>query len=232
MVLLFALWGAVSAFAESPALEPVTIQLRWSHQFQFAGYYAAVEKGFYAAEGLDVTLQEAVPGQDRVTPVLEGRAQYGVGDAGILKLRAEGRPLVVLAQISQHSPSILVTRRDSAIYSPYELKGKTVRMSRDPAGSAAVRAMILETLGGLDQVTISSRNFDGEELADGKADAVAGYLSNEPFRMKQAGLAINIIDPRSYGIDFYGDNLFTTDGKDKINWDGGFPGNCRGSKAG
>jgi ABC-type nitrate/sulfonate/bicarbonate transport system substrate-binding protein len=76
--MLLTFWGAAAAFAATPTLEPVTIQLRWSHQFQFAGYYAAVEKGFYAAEGLDVTLQAAVPGQDRVTPVLEGRAQYGV----------------------------------------------------------------------------------------------------------------------------------------------------------
>ncbi|MBC2734027.1 MAG: ABC transporter substrate-binding protein [Desulfobacteraceae bacterium] len=209
--MLLTFWGAAAAFAATPTLEPVTIQLRWSHQFQFAGYYAAVEKGFYAAEGLDVTLQAAVPGQDRVTPVLEGRAQYGVGDAGILKLRADGRPLVVLAQIFQHSPGILMTRRDSDIYSPYELKGKTVLLNQDPAGSAAVRAMILETLGSLDQVNIIPRHYADEEFTGGKADAVAGYLSNEPYRMKQAGLAINIIDPRSYGIDFYGDNLFTTE---------------------
>ena len=50
-----------------------------------------------------------------------------------------------------------------------------------------------------------------EELIDSQADAVAGYLSNEPFHYRQKGLTINIIDPRSYGIDFYGDNHFTTD---------------------
>ena len=103
--------------AATPALEPVTIQLRWSHQFQFAGYYAALEKGFYAAEGLDVSLREAVPGQDRIAPALEGLAQYGVGDAGILKLRADGQPVVVLAQIFQHFPSILITKRDGDIFS-------------------------------------------------------------------------------------------------------------------
>ena len=64
IALLPVLWGAVSAMAAMPALEPVTIQLRWSHQFQFAGYYAALEKGFYAEEGLDVILREAGPGQD------------------------------------------------------------------------------------------------------------------------------------------------------------------------
>ena len=68
--------------AATPALEPVTIQLRWSHQFQFAGYYAALEKGFYAAEGLDVSLREAVPGQDRIAPALEGPPNTAWGMPG------------------------------------------------------------------------------------------------------------------------------------------------------
>jgi two-component system sensor histidine kinase EvgS len=188
----------------------VTIQLRWSHQFQFAGYYAAVEKGFYAEEGLEVTFLEAVPGQDRVAPVLEGKASYGVGDAGILKLRAEGKPVVLLAQIFQHSPGILMSRRDSDIFSPYELQGKTIMIPEDPISGIAVKAMLLETLGSLDRLTILPC-ARGSELINDKADAVAGYLSNEPFQYQQKGLPINIIDPRSYGIDFYGDNIFTTD---------------------
>lgn len=199
-----------TAAASHPEPEPVIIQLRWSHQFQFAGYYAAVEKGFYAQEGLEVTLREARPGQDRVAPVLEGMASYGVGGTGLLKLRIEGKPVVLLAQIFQHSPSILMSRRDSDIFSPYELTGKTIMIPEDPISGFAVKAMLLETLGSLDRLTILPRT-QGTGLIDGQADAVAGYLSNEPFQYRQEGLPINIIDPRSYGIDFYGDNLFTID---------------------
>jgi two-component system sensor histidine kinase EvgS len=196
--------------AQSLKYESVNIQLRWSHQFQFAGYYAALEKGYYADEGLEVTLTEAALGMDRIKPVLKGQAQYGIGDSGILKLRSEGQPLVVLAQIFQHSPNILITRRDSNIFGPYELVGKTVMIGKDDASSVAVRAMLLETLGNTDQVTVLSRTGN-EVLFDGQADAVAGYISNEPFHYRLKGLDVNIIDPRSYGIDFYGDNLFTTD---------------------
>ncbi len=202
--------GCIDAAAQPPKFEPVTIQLRWSHQFQFAGYYAALEKGYYADEGLDVTLAEAAAGKDRIKPVLDGQAQYGIGDAGILKLRSDGLPLVVLAQIFQHSPNILITRRDSNIFGPYELAGKIVMLNKEPASSVAVRAVLLETLGSLDRLTVRPRTRH-DELIDGRADAVAGYLSNEPFQYRQKGLAVNIIDPRSYGIDFYGDNLFTTD---------------------
>lgn len=197
--------------AEQPVNpENVSIQLRWSHQFQFAGYYAAVEKGFYTEEGLNVTLLEAVPGQDRIEPVLKAHAQYGVGDAGLLAVRAEGKPVVLLAQIFQHSPSVLMSRRDSGIFSPYELVGKKIMISADPISSFSVRAMLLETLGSLDRLTILPRSFD-QELFQNSVDAVAGYLSNEPFLYTKKGMAINVIDPRSYGIDFYGDNLFTTE---------------------
>ncbi len=60
--------------AQDTSLEPVTIQLRWRHQFQFAGYYAAIEKGFYKDEGLQVSLREFEPGKNRFAPVLDGLA--------------------------------------------------------------------------------------------------------------------------------------------------------------
>ena len=199
------------ACAQSPALEPVTIQLRWFHQFQFAGYYTAIEKGFYAAEGLRVSLREFAPDTGWVAPVLEGKVQYGVGGPGLLKLRAEGAPVVVLAQTFQHSPEILLTLRESGIFSPYELVGKNVMYPLEDTGSAPVQAMFLETLGGLDRVTVIPHSYNYEDLQKGKVDAMTGYLSNEPLRLKQKGVEVNIIDPRSYGIDFYGDNLFTTE---------------------
>jgi ABC-type nitrate/sulfonate/bicarbonate transport system substrate-binding protein len=128
--------------AQDKALEPVTIQLRWFHQFQFAGYYAAIEKGFYAAEGLQVSLREFEPGKNRIAPVLRGNAQYGVGDPGLLALRNQGKPVVVLAQIFQHSPAVLIARRESGIFSADELVGKRVILPLEDSGSASIQAMI------------------------------------------------------------------------------------------
>jgi len=70
----------------------VRIQLKWQHQFQFAGYYAAFEKGFYAAEGLDVMLIEGGLEYDPMHKLLAGEVQYAVGDAGVLLSRAAGKP--------------------------------------------------------------------------------------------------------------------------------------------
>ncbi|HNI74915.1 MAG TPA: ABC transporter substrate-binding protein, partial [Accumulibacter sp.] len=59
--------------------EPVTVQLNWKHQFEFAAFYAAESKGFYKDAGLDVSIKEGGPGIDVVNEVIAGRADFGVG---------------------------------------------------------------------------------------------------------------------------------------------------------
>ncbi len=74
----------------SDAAETVILQLKWKHQFQFAGYYAAIEKGYYAEEGLEVELIEGKPGGNEIEEVLSGRANFGVGMADVLFERLKG----------------------------------------------------------------------------------------------------------------------------------------------
>ncbi|MEO6845914.1 MAG: ABC transporter substrate-binding protein, partial [Chthoniobacterales bacterium] len=96
------------------APKTVTLQLKWRHQFQFAGYSAAIEKGYYRDAGLNVTLVEAKPDHDSVQAVLDGEADFGVGTSELILLRNKNKPVVILADIYQHSPLILLTRQDKA----------------------------------------------------------------------------------------------------------------------
>ena len=76
--LLAAAWllaGRGVRAAEPP--DHVILQLKWTHQFQFAGYYAAIAQGYYREAGLDVKLQEAVPDHDPALAVLSGQADFG-----------------------------------------------------------------------------------------------------------------------------------------------------------
>src|SRR5437762_836205 len=79
------------------ALDPVSLQLKWKHQFQFAGYYAALEQGFYHNAGLDVTIREGGPGIDVAETIASGKADFGVCGASVLREWSMGRRLVVLA---------------------------------------------------------------------------------------------------------------------------------------
>lgn len=82
----------ICAQTSAASLEPVRLQLKWQHQFQFAGYYAALEKGYYRDAGLEVEIIPSVPGQDPFRQVLDGKAEYGVGTTDLLLLREQGEP--------------------------------------------------------------------------------------------------------------------------------------------
>ena len=99
------------------------LQLTWLHQFQFAGYYAALEKGFHRDAGFDVTLTEGTPDQRPVKEVVSGRAGFGVARGELLLHRLHGKPVVTLAAIFQHSPVILLAKEESGITTPHDMIG-------------------------------------------------------------------------------------------------------------
>ena len=212
-VLLLLLWAWVAPWAHAAdalAGDVVNVQLRWHHQFQFAGYYAALEKGFYRDEGLSVRLHAGTPDRQPVDEVLAGRAQYAEGNSEVLLQRLLGKPLVAMATIFQHSPSVLLARRDSGIASPHDLIGKKV-MLMNGVGDADFISMLQNEGISTQQLTVLPSSFNFEDLLSGKVDAFNSYLSNEPFYLKQKGVEYTVINPRNYRVDFYSDILFTSE---------------------
>ncbi|PKL41519.1 MAG: hypothetical protein CVV41_18185 [Candidatus Riflebacteria bacterium HGW-Riflebacteria-1] len=104
----------------------VALQLKWRHQFQFAGYYAALAKGYYRDAGLEVSLLEPGDVPDPVHDVMGGHADFAVTGPDLLLARAQGHPVVALAVIFQHSPEVLLARKDSGITSLHDLVGRRV----------------------------------------------------------------------------------------------------------
>ncbi len=204
-------WVAVQSFgnfAQAQSLEKVTLQLKWKHQFQFAGYYAAVEKGFYRDAGLEVTLVEAEAGKPYVDPVLNGTAEFGVASSELVVLRAQGKPVVALAPIYQHSPLVLLVAGASGIDNIHDLTGKRVMIAPEEAELFAyfkAEALDAKTL------EFVHHEYTSEKLIKGEVDAVSGYSTDEPFDLEEAGFEFSIFRPRSGGIDFYADTLFTTE---------------------
>jgi PAS domain S-box-containing protein len=188
--------------------DKVRLQLKWQHQFQFAGYYAAQEQGYYRNAGLEVEILPATPGDDPVRQVIEGKAEFGVGSTDLLLLREQGVPLVVLAVIFQHSPMALMALKGDGIQTIHDLAGRTVMIER---GSAELHAYLRREGISADRFTPAPHTFDVRELLSGAVDAMSVYVTDEPFALKQAGRDYLLYSPRAVGIDFYGDNLFTTE---------------------
>lgn len=187
----------------------VNLQLKWHHQFQFAGYYAAQAKGFYKDAGLDVNIMEGGPGKPALEAVLNGTAQYGISDAELLLAHMHGKPIVAMAAIFQHSPFIIVSREDSNIHRLADLTGKSVMMKHD-LSAVQFDAMMLKA--GLDPANVHFVTHTGQldDLINGKVDAMAAYATNEPYRLRARGVEPAIISTIDYDVDFYGDTLFTS----------------------
>jgi len=196
----------------SVSAEPIHLQLRWHHQFQFAGYYAALEKGYYKDAGLDVIIHEGTPEKKPVQEVLQGHAQYGEANSELLLERLRGAPLIALAAIYQHSPSVLIARKDAEISSPDGLVGKKIMLLNQTVDADFVAMFNNEGID-INRLHIIPSSYEIRDLIDGKADAFNSYLSNEPYFLKQQGIEFNVLNPRNYGVDFYSDILFTTEGE-------------------
>jgi diguanylate cyclase (GGDEF)-like protein len=202
--------ATATASAAITAPEKVRLQLKWFNQFQFAGYIAAREKGFYAEEGLDVEILERNLNKSVTKQVVAGEAEYGIGDSGLLSQYAENEPIIALAAIFQHNPLVFFARQDSDIVSPYEVKGKRIQSDIASANEAPLRAMLSGASIKESDYTLLPQRNDYSLLISKKVDIISGYLTDEPFYFKQKGLKVNIINPQNYGIDFYGDTLFTS----------------------
>ncbi len=201
-LLLLLVWSPLGQADE------VRIQLKWRHQFQFAGYYAALEKGFYAEEGLKVRLIEGGPGRSSVGALLRGDADYAVADAGALLYRARGKPVVVLATIFQQSPlALLVSTRDVPHLT--DLRGKRVMLQ--PGHAAEILAMLRQAGIARRDITELPQSGRVRDVLEGRADAMAVYETNEPFLFARMGQPFWLFRPRDHGIDFYGDVLLTTE---------------------
>lgn len=200
--------------SQALAAEQIHLQLRWHHQFQFAGYYAAVKKGFYEKAGLEVILHEGTPDKKPVQQVLDGQAEYGVANAELLLSRLQGNPLVALAAIYQHSASVLLACKDANVNTPHDLIGKKV-MLMDKAVDADFLAMFNNEGIKLKDIQVLPSSFNIDDLVNRKVDAFNSYLSNEPYYLAQRGIKYTVLNPRNYGVDFYSDILFTSEAEIK-----------------
>ncbi|HRK39950.1 MAG TPA: diguanylate cyclase [Burkholderiaceae bacterium] len=187
------------------ALESVTLQLKWRHQFQFAGYYAALDKGFYRDAGLQVTLLEATAATNVVEEVVSGRAQYGVGTSELV-LAQRKAPVVALAVIFQHSPLILLAREDT-IGNLHELAGQKVMIE---AHAEELFAYLRQEGVAPESLQLLPHRQGIEDLISGKIAAMSAYSTTEPYLLRRARIRTMEFSPRAVGIDFYGDNLFTS----------------------
>ena len=153
-------------------------------------------------------LLEPAAGEEPVDAVVRGDAEFGVGASDLLLWRNRGAPVVVLAVIFQHSPLAIAARRDAGIDNLHELVGKRVML--EPHAAELLAMLRREGISG-NQLQLLPHGFGTADLLNGRADAMSIYTTDEPYALRAAGLDYALFEPSSTGIDFYGDNLYTTE---------------------
>jgi len=190
--------------------EQITLQLKWKHQFQFAGFYMALEKGYYRDAGLDLQLIEGGPGKSSAEHVVSNDAAYGVTSTGALVERSQGKPVKAIGAIFQHSPLVLLVNEASMIKSWADLRGKRVMLQNGYQNAGILAALQAAGIGET-EITRQDISYQIHDLIAGNTDAYAGYATDQPHQMQLLGAPYRILNPVDQGVDFYGDIVITSD---------------------
>jgi len=180
-------FGAVAA----EAADDLTLQLKWVTQAQFAGYYVALDNGFYEEEDLNVTIK---PGGPDIAPaqVVAGGGADVVIDwmPSALAARERGLPLVNIAQPFASSGMMLTCRKDTGVTSPADFAGRTLGVwfyGNEYPFLSWMSSLGLGTEGG-DGVTVLKQGFNVDPILQGQADCVSTMTYNEYWQIIDAGL--------------------------------------------
>lgn len=207
MIALFA--GCVSQEVKKPP-DKVTVQLKWVHQAQFAGFYVAQEKGYYAEENLAVTFVEGGQGIDELNQTVTGKADFAVSTPeNILVSRSQGKPVVAVAAIYRRNPLVFVALADSGIKRPADFLGRKVALPSD--GRMQFQAMMKNLGLDINKVKHVPYRYDFVTFYNGEVDVTMAYSTGGLIRIRQEGHEVNLIFPSDYKVHVYSDTLFTTD---------------------
>jgi signal transduction histidine kinase/ABC-type nitrate/sulfonate/bicarbonate transport system substrate-binding protein len=190
-------------------LEKVSLQLHWKYQFEFAGFIAAKEKGFYKDVGLDVDLKEYDFGIDIEKDVLDGKSEYGIYNSLAFLDFLRDKPIVLISSYFKRAALVLVTTQD--IKSPKDLAGKKVMASTKEDFILNYKPYLDGYGVSVDDIKLVPHSYGIEEFARGEVSAMTAFVSNELYKLDKRGIKYNILDPSDDNLYVLQLELFTSE---------------------
>ena len=216
MRLLFLLSALLfSAAVQAQKLTPVRFALDWRFEGPAAPYLVAIDKGYYKAEGLDVSIDPGTGSVEGINRVASGAYEMGFADINILvKYRDNPRNLPVkMVMMVYDTPAFsIITLKKNGIAKPKDLEGKT--LGAPAADGAWAQWPIFVQANRIDaaRVKVDNIGFPVREpmLAQGKVDAITGFWFSSFMNLKAQGIAaddIVVLHMRDWGLDLYGNGI-------------------------
>jgi ABC-type nitrate/sulfonate/bicarbonate transport system substrate-binding protein len=196
--------------SSAATVTPVKFQLSWLTTTEFAGSYLAVDKGYYKANGLDVTLIPGGPNTAVEPLLLAGKAFVGGSNAdATAAARAKGGKLKIFGARYQKNPFCVLSLADKPISSPQEMIGKKI-------GVAAANQTAFNALCKINGVDISKVNvvpvqFDPTPVANKEVDGQVVYITDEPSILELKGIKTHTYLFADFKYDVYADCYVTTE---------------------
>jgi ABC-type nitrate/sulfonate/bicarbonate transport system substrate-binding protein len=208
-------WKIIKQKDGSKPLEKVSVQLDWLNSAEFAGMYAARDKGFYKAAGIDVEFKELPDGLDLEADVAGGKSEFGVATGTeVVYSIAHGDKIRTLAVFYQTTPEVFASLKSTKIKTVADFKGKTLGSTGGNKEAVVLYKALLARAGlKLSDVKMKDLDFSTDvpdDLLLHKADVVDAYRTDETFQMNKKGLVYDQLLPENYGISIYGDCLIAS----------------------
>jgi NitT/TauT family transport system substrate-binding protein len=210
------LWATT---ASAQTKDKIRLQIKWVPQAQFAGYFVAQDKGYYADENLDVQIIPGGPDIVSEQQVANGQADFGVDwVASFLAFRDKGLPLIDVAQVYQSSGLMLISKKSANIVTPQDLKGKDVGVWY--GGNEFEFLALMDKIGyNPDKdMNVIKQGFTMDPFLSGQMPVASAMTYNEYQIVLESGVNpddLNIIRYNDEGVGMLEDNLFTT--QDMVN---------------
>ena len=203
--------------AESGELKELDVVLDWYPNALHAFLYVAIDKGYYAQEGLKVNIRFPSNANDAISLVAAGKADIGLYyQQDVIQARAEQNvPVKSIGAVVQTPLNIILSLKEKNITSPSDLVGKTIGYAGTELSEALIRS-IMENVGAdYSDVTMIDVGFDlMSSMTTGSVDATIGCLVNhEVPQLEEEGFAVNWFDLDDYGVPTYYEGIFLASDK-------------------
>ena len=195
-----------SLFAD---LDKVTIQLEWKHQFEFAGFYTAIEKGYYKDVGLNVQIREYEDGINITNDVIDEKATFGISSSSLILEKLKNKPVVLVASYFKQNALALLTKPNIKI--PSDLKDKKIMALNSEMGNTSLGVMLKDYGITKNDYTLINHDFKIDKFINGEIDAMSIFITSQPYELDRLGISYNILNPANFGIYSYDVELFTSE---------------------
>jgi len=208
LVKFFLLFIIFTNLYSSNNLTKVSLQLEWKHQFEFAGFYAAIEKGYYKDIGLEVQLKEFQDGVNLSDEVLNGKSTFGISSSALILEKLKNKEVVLLSSYFKQNALALVTQKD--IKKVEQLKNKKIMAVDWEIGHTSIGLMLQDKGIKSSDFTLVEHDYKNDKFIAGEVDAMSVFLTSQLYELDRAGIKYNILNPANYGIYSYDVELFTS----------------------